>query len=121
MIYVLKAGEFYKIGYSDIAEARIAYRHVRGEWFALTIDDIQWIDSQFEKPMPKPKKTVKTDIEKRIERARRDVASRIGQQKQISQDLGVHYNWVRQFASGDLVEPGAVKFAHLEEWLEKHR
>lgn len=33
--------------------------------------------------------------------------------------MGVHYNWVRKFASGHLVEPGAVKFAKLEKWLEK--
>lgn len=60
-------------------------------------------------------------IEKRIEKARSDVANLRGRQAEIARHLGVHYNWVRQFANGDLVEPGAVKFAHLEEWLEKHR
>ena len=59
-------------------------------------------------------------IEKRIEKARQQVRDRIGQHRAIAESLGVHYNWVRRFAAGQLVEPGAVKFAHLEEWLEKH-
>jgi transcriptional regulator with XRE-family HTH domain len=59
-------------------------------------------------------------IEKRIEKARQDVRSRLGQQREIARALGVHYNWVRRFASGELVEPGAIKFAHLEEWLAKN-
>ena len=59
-------------------------------------------------------------IEKRIETARKAVRQRVGQHRQIAADLDVHYNWVRRFASGDLKESGAVKFAHLEDWLEKH-
>ena len=59
-------------------------------------------------------------IEKRIERAREAVRQRVGQHRAIAAALGVHYNWVRRFASGALQEPGAVKFAHLEEWLAKH-
>lgn len=59
-------------------------------------------------------------IEKRIEKARQAVRERIGQQAEIARDLGVHYQWLRRFASGTLKEPGAVKFAHLEEWLAKH-
>jgi hypothetical protein len=59
-------------------------------------------------------------IEKRIEKARQDVKSRVGQHREIAKALGVHYNWVRRFASGALQEPGAIKFAHLEEWLEKN-
>lgn len=56
-------------------------------------------------------------IEKRIERAREEIRNRVGQHRAIAAALGVHYNWVRRFASGALKEPGAVKFAHLEEWL----
>ena len=59
-------------------------------------------------------------IEKRIEKARKQVQERVGQHREIAAALGVHYNWVRRFASGVLKEPGAIKFAHLEEWLEKH-
>ena len=59
-------------------------------------------------------------IEKRIEAARKAVRQRVGQHRQIAVDLDVHYNWVRRFASGALVEPGAIKFDHLEEWLRKH-
>lgn len=58
-------------------------------------------------------------IEKRIEKARESVKSRVGQHRAIALALGVHYNWVRRFASGALREPGAVKFAHLEAWLTK--
>jgi hypothetical protein len=59
------------------------------------------------------------DIEKRIEKARKAVRDAAGQHRAIAEALGVHYNWVRKFASGALVEPGAVKFAKLEEWLSK--
>lgn len=59
-------------------------------------------------------------IEKRIEKARQAVKERVGQHRAIAAALGVHYNWVRRFASGALQEPGAVKFAHLEEWLAKN-
>lgn len=59
-------------------------------------------------------------IEKRIEKARQSVKSRIGQQAEIARSLGVHYQWVRRFASGALKEPGAIKFAHLEDWLATH-
>ena len=59
-------------------------------------------------------------IEKRIEKARQSVKERIGQHRAIAAALGVHYNWVRRFASGALQEPGAVKFARLEEWLAKN-
>lgn len=59
-------------------------------------------------------------IEKRIERARGAVKGRIGQHREIAKALGVHYNWVRRFASGLLAEPGAIKFANLEDWLAKH-
>lgn len=59
-------------------------------------------------------------IEKRIEKARAEVSQRFGQQAQIARDLGVSYQWVRRFAGGTLKEPGAVKFAHLEEWLAKN-
>ncbi len=60
------------------------------------------------------------EIEKRIEKARKAVIAATGQHREIASALGVHYNWVRQFASGQLVEPGAVKFAKLEKWLEDH-
>jgi hypothetical protein len=60
------------------------------------------------------------NIEKRIEKARQEVKSRVGQHREIARALGVHYNWVRRFAAGALQEPGAIKFAHLEEWLAKN-
>lgn len=60
------------------------------------------------------------DIEKRIERARKAVKDRVGQHRAIAEALGVHYNWVRKFSSGALAEPGAVKFAKLEEWLAEN-
>lgn len=60
------------------------------------------------------------NIEKRIEKARRQVREREGQRAEIARHLGVHYNWVRKFASGALVEPGAIKFDHLEAWLKEH-
>ena len=59
-------------------------------------------------------------IEKRIEKARESVKSAVGQHRAIAASLGVHYNWVRRFASGALAEPGAIKFARLEDWLSKH-
>lgn len=59
-------------------------------------------------------------IEKRIEAARAKVAALKGRQAELARHLGVHYNWVRRFSSGELVEPGAVKFDHLEEWIKKH-
>jgi transcriptional regulator with XRE-family HTH domain len=58
-------------------------------------------------------------IEKRIEQARRQVQERVGQHREIASALGVSYNWVRRFVSGALQEPGAIKFAHLEEWLKR--
>jgi len=60
------------------------------------------------------------EIERRIEKARKAVKAAVGQHREIAAAVGVHYNWVRQFASGQLVEPGAVKFARLEKWLEEH-
>ena len=60
------------------------------------------------------------DIEKRIERARKAVIAATGQHRAIAEALDVHYNWVRKFAAGTLVEPGSVKFAKLEKWLEDH-
>lgn len=57
------------------------------------------------------------DIEKRIEKARKAVVAATGRHREIAQAVGVHYNWVRQFADGRLKEPGAVKFAKLEAWL----
>jgi hypothetical protein len=57
------------------------------------------------------------DIEKRIEKARKAVRDAVGQHRAIAAALGVHYNWVRQFADGILKEPGAIKFAKLEAWL----
>lgn len=59
-------------------------------------------------------------IEKRIEKAREAVKGLVGQHREIAKAMGVSYNWVRRFASGDLVEPGAAKFAKLEDWLAKH-
>jgi hypothetical protein len=59
-------------------------------------------------------------IEKRIEKARKAVQASVGQHRAIAEALGVHYNWVRKFSSGALVEPGAVKFAKLEAWLAKN-
>lgn len=59
-------------------------------------------------------------IEKRIDRAREAINARVGQHREIAKALGVSYNWLRRFASGALQEPGAVKFAKLEEWLAKH-
>jgi hypothetical protein len=58
-----------------------------------------------------------TTIEKRIEKARADVKSRVGQRRAIAAALDVHYNWVRKFAAGTLKEPGAITFAKLEQWL----
>lgn len=60
------------------------------------------------------------EIEKRIEKARKAVLQRVGQHRAIAEALGVHYNWVRKFASGALVEPGAIKFAKLEAWLDEN-
>lgn len=59
-------------------------------------------------------------IEKRIEAARKAVREHSGEQAQIARDIGVSYQWLRQFASGIIKDPSAVKFAHLEEWLAKH-
>jgi len=59
-------------------------------------------------------------IEKRIEKARDAVKASIGQHREIAKAVGVSYNWVRRFASGALAEPGAIKFARLEDWLAKH-
>ncbi len=61
-----------------------------------------------------------SQIEKEIEDIRAEVRARVGQHRAISAALGVHYNWVRRFASGDLAEPGAIKYAHLKEWLDSH-
>jgi len=61
-----------------------------------------------------------TSINKEIEEIRAEVIARVGQHRAIAADLGVHYNWVRRFASGELKEPGAVKYAHLKEWLDSH-
>lgn len=58
-------------------------------------------------------------IEKRIEKAREAVRRRVGEQAGIARDIGVSYQWLRRFAAGILKEPGAVKFAHLEERLER--
>jgi hypothetical protein len=60
------------------------------------------------------------NIEKRIEKAREAVRGSVGQHREIAKALGVSYNWVRRFASGALQEPGALKFAKLEEWLANH-
>lgn len=60
-------------------------------------------------------------IEKEIEKIRAETASRRGQHRAIAEALDVHYNWVRRFASGALVEPGAVKYAHLKDWLTRHK
>jgi transcriptional regulator with XRE-family HTH domain len=60
------------------------------------------------------------NIEKRIEKARESVKSSVGQHREIAKAVGVSYNWVRRFASGALQEPGAIKFAKLEDWLAKH-
>ncbi len=59
-----------------------------------------------------------TPIEQEIEEIRDELASRVGQHRAIASALDVHYNWVRRFASGELVEPGAVKYANLKQWLE---
>lgn len=56
-------------------------------------------------------------IEKEIEETRAEVKARVGQHRAIAAALGVHYNWVRRFASGELKEPGAIKYAHLKDWL----
>lgn len=60
------------------------------------------------------------NIDKRITKARESVNQAVGRHREIARALGVHYNWVRRFASGALVEPGAAKFAKLEDWLAKH-
>ena len=60
------------------------------------------------------------NIEKRIEKAREAMNARVGQHRELAKAVGASYNWVRRFASGALQEPGAVKFARLEEWLSKH-
>lgn len=59
-------------------------------------------------------------IEKRIEKARESVKQAVGRHREIAAFLDVSYNWVRRFASGALQEPGAIKFAKLEDWLAKH-
>lgn len=59
-------------------------------------------------------------IEKRIEKARTAVSGRIGEQAEIARAIGVSYPWLRRFISGKIKEPGAVKFAKLEAWLESH-
>jgi hypothetical protein len=60
------------------------------------------------------------NIEKRIEKARESVKQAVGQHRAIAAAVGTSYNWVRRFASGALQEPGAIKFARLEDWLSKH-
>lgn len=60
------------------------------------------------------------NIEKRIEKARESVKQAVGRHREIAKELGTSYNWVRRFASGVLAEPGAIKFARLEDWLAKH-
>lgn len=60
------------------------------------------------------------NIEKRIETVRESVKQAVGHHREIAAAVGVSYNWVRRFASGALVEPGAAKFAKLEAWLAKH-
>ena len=60
------------------------------------------------------------NIEKRITKAREAVKTSVGRHREIAKAVGVSYNWVRRFSSGALQEPGAVKFAHLEDWLAKH-
>lgn len=60
------------------------------------------------------------NIEKRIEKARESVKQAVGRHREIAAFLDVSYNWVRRFASGALQEPGAVKFAKLEDLLAKH-
>jgi transcriptional regulator with XRE-family HTH domain len=59
-------------------------------------------------------------IEKRIERARIEVAKRLGEQAEIARAMGVSYSWLRRFISGKIVEPGAIKFDRLEQWLKSH-
>ena len=59
-------------------------------------------------------------VEKRIEKAREAVKASVGRHREIAATIGVSYNWVRRFASGALAEPGAIKFAKLEDWLAKH-
>ena len=59
-------------------------------------------------------------MERRIEKARKQVADRVGQHREIAKALGVSYSWVRRFVAGTLVEPGAVKFARLEAWLAEN-
>jgi len=61
-----------------------------------------------------------TSIEQEIEEIRAEVQARVGQHRAISEALGVHYNWVRRFVSGELKEPGAVKYAYLKDWLATH-
>ena len=58
-----------------------------------------------------------SQIEQEIEEIRADLKSRVGQHRAIAAALDVHYNWVRRFAFGELKEPGAVKYAHLRDWL----
>lgn len=60
-------------------------------------------------------------IEQEIEKIRAEVRARTGQHRAIAEALNVHYNWVRRFASGVLVEPGAIKYAHLKDWLKHHK
>ena len=59
------------------------------------------------------------NIEKRMEKARNQVANLQGRQSELARDIDVSYQWLRKFASGDLVEPGAVKFDRLEAWLRR--
>lgn len=59
-------------------------------------------------------------IEKRIENARKTVISQVGRHREIAKAVDSSYNWVRRFASGALKEPGAIKFAKLEDWIAKH-
>lgn len=57
------------------------------------------------------------NMAKRVEKARRRVRALDGSRQRIARDIGAHYNWVRRFGDGLIKEPGAIRFAELEEWL----
>jgi hypothetical protein len=104
------------VKYETAAEAKDAEKQaIQTE---KPVHNIQW--NALNRPKKKKLRNGDTDIEKRIEKARESVKQAVGHHREIAAHLGVSYSWVRRFASGALQQPGAVHFAHLEEWLAKH-
>ena len=55
-----------------------------------------------------------------IEAARKLTLAHKSQATEIANYVGVHRNWVLRFATGQVGEPGAIKFAKLQEWLSEN-